>query len=128
IITNSTLSQGMQISNAAINNNILTNGTIIYGITNITVINGEAYINGTKTNCTSVNISQTTVQILTQCVSCMHFDFDNSGDVDIFDAVTALEYLSGERNEISNEECSVGNHNKIDLFDIFALIEEIGSS
>ncbi len=59
------------------------------------------------------------------CNCCTQFDFDSNGITDIFDAVAALEYLSVERNEIFNMNCSDVNNNGIDLIDIFYLIEKL---
>ncbi len=61
-----------------------------------------------------------------KCVNCsMPFDLDNDTIVDIFDVVAGLEFLSGNRSEIFNQECSDVNNNGIDLIDMFALIEKI---
>ncbi len=59
------------------------------------------------------------------CNCCTQFDFDSNSITNIFDAVAALEYLSGERNEIFNINCSDVNNNGIDLIDIFYLIEKL---
>jgi len=39
-----------------------------------------------------------------------------------------LEYLSGERNEIFNEECSRGIDEKFDFIDLLTLISKIGTN
>ncbi|PKP59449.1 hypothetical protein CVT91_06685 [Candidatus Atribacteria bacterium HGW-Atribacteria-1] len=66
-------------------------------------------------------------KISRSCNCCTQFDFDNNEIIDIFDAVAALEHLSGKRNEIFNMNCSDVNNNGIDLIDIFYLIEKLQS-
>jgi len=60
---------------------------------------------------------------------CVSYDLDNNHVIDIFDAVTGLEYLSGERNEseIFNKECSKGIDGKFDFIDLLTLISKIGT-
>jgi len=59
---------------------------------------------------------------------CVPYDLDGNGNVDIFDVVTGLEYLSGERNEIFNEEFSRGIDEKFDFIDLLTLISKIGTN
>jgi len=61
-------------------------------------------------------------------MGCVPFDLDNNGDVDIFDVVTGLEYLSGEKSEIFNKGCSGRISGKFDFFDLLTLISELGTS
>ncbi|CEG11531.1 exported hypothetical protein [groundwater metagenome] len=50
------------------------------------------------------------------CINCSSYDFDNNNITDIFDAVSVLEYISGEKKDISG--CAdVDNNRIIDLFD-----------
>ncbi len=50
------------------------------------------------------------------CINCSSYDFDNNNITDIFDAVYILEYISGEKKDISG--CAdVDNNGIIDLFD-----------
>jgi len=55
------------------------------------------------------------------CVNCSSFDFDNNNITDIFDAVYLLEYISGEKKDISPDispGCAdVDNNGIVDLFD-----------
>ncbi len=81
---------------------------------------GDYVLYGSGMDCDDNNAS-----ITHQC--CTKFDFDDNGAIDIFDAVAALENLSYGKT-IYNAElgCSdVNKDEKIDLTDIFALIEEI---
>lgn len=55
-------------------------------------------------------------------------DFDNNCEINIFDAVRALEYLSGEPSEIHNIDPSDVNNNGLDIFDVFYLIEKISGA
>jgi len=55
----------------------------------------------------------------------LSYDFDNSGEIDVFDAVAALENLSGQSTVIYNTQCSNIPHNGIDLFKVFYLMEKI---
>ncbi len=59
------------------------------------------------------------------CINCTQYDFDNDTKADIFDVVAGLEFLSRNRSEIFNQECSDINNNGIDLTDLFALITKI---
>jgi len=59
---------------------------------------------------------------------CNPYDLDNNHVIDIFDVVTGLEYLSGERNEIFNEEFSGGIDEKFDFIDLLILISKIGTN
>jgi len=60
---------------------------------------------------------------------CVPYNLDNNHIIDVFDVVTGLEYLSGERNEseIFNKECSGGIDGKFDFFDLLILISKIGT-
>jgi len=58
---------------------------------------------------------------------CVPYDLDNNHVIDIFDVVTGLEYLSDERNQIFNEECSARDKVKIDFIDLLTLISKIGA-
>ncbi|CEG12838.1 hypothetical protein MSIBF_A2800001 [groundwater metagenome] len=57
---------------------------------------------------------------------CMEGDFDNDNLIDIFDVVTALDYLSGKNYSDYSEECIRKEY--LNLFEIFKLIEKIGLS
>jgi len=110
-----------QQSNSTINNNVVCGNTQLdfnssdwlssYGSNN-TCSKPDGWNDTGKTGCT-----------------CIPFDFDNSTDVDIFDVVTGLEYLSGERNEseIFNKQCSARDKVKIDFIDLLILISKIGT-
>lgn len=55
------------------------------------------------------------------CINCSSYDFDDNNITDIFDAVYILEYLSGEKKNISG--CAdISNNGNIDLFDPASLL------
>jgi len=52
------------------------------------------------------------------CIDCSSYDFDNNNITDIFDAVYLLEYISGEKKDISPGCADVDNNGIVDLFDV----------
>jgi len=112
-------------SNSTINRNVVCGNTQLdfnssdwfssYGDNN-TCNNSDRWNDTGKTGCTL------------SCSSlCNPYDLDNNHVIDIFDVVTGLEYLSGERNEneIFNKECSGGIDGKFDFIDLLTLISKI---
>jgi len=111
-------------SNSTINRNVVCGNTQLdfnssdwlssYGSNN-TCDKSDGWNDTGKTGCTFSYSSH-----------CNPYDLDNNHVIDIFDVVTGLEYLSGERNLIFNEECSRGIDEKFDFIDLLTLISKMG--
>ncbi len=54
-------------------------------------------------------------------------DFDNDENVDIFDVVAGLEYLSGEKDNVVNYECLKSEMEDLNLFDMFKIMDKISN-
>ncbi|PKP57314.1 MAG: hypothetical protein CVT89_04710 [Candidatus Altiarchaeales archaeon HGW-Altiarchaeales-2] len=80
--------------------------------------------NMTTHTCQNLNCPENETLFNHTCVKCNLFDFDNNTEVDIFDVVIALEYIS--KGEIQIANLCTTPEGKIDLMDVLRLIEKIG--
>jgi len=128
IISNNSIGVYSLDSNSTINSNIVCNNTnldfnsmnwLSSSGDNNTCDKPDGWKDRSKIGCTFSYSSH-----------CNPYDLDGSGNVDIFDVVTGLEYLSGERNEskIFNKECSGRISGKFDFIDLLTLIDKIGTN
>ncbi|MFN3527927.1 MAG: CARDB domain-containing protein, partial [Candidatus Altarchaeaceae archaeon] len=80
--------------------------------------------NSTTHLCQDLICQQGQTPINHTCVDCTQYDLDGNNITDIFDVVAGLENLSYGK-EIYNKECTARNNNKIDLFDLLAIMEKL---
>jgi len=75
------------------------------------------FCNTTKQQCQNLFCPGNQKAFNHTCINCS-FDFDKNNITDIFDAVYLLEYLNGEKKDISQVCADVDNNEIVDLFDV----------